>query len=663
MMIAATILLWAIGAAQDDVVNAVPSALASDVSARVSVVFRCTDFDENDADAPPVYAVVLNKASFFPLDKSRHLGIKSALQAIEPMYRRHEKGGKALWCRFYIYIHNDGYVWGEVAVCNDSMTDPIGFVHGDLVVYLGNQQIAFRKDAGIFDQTGACIVLGAPRLAPDEELVRRAQRFFPDGVQLSMDTSYHSTLFHWGNRDPEREDHHPWTHKTGSPRNMYWPWELDGCWLYYFVHPPPAGSPKWKWVHRLSETMVQFSHEQLGTWFENGDGENEWFPGRTYHLYLYAPGQPPVHFDARKKYTFDQPDRPAHGRLGEGVIDTKLGRNASAGWKIETFGRIKMPTYHVENKALEGPSEKWLGHRISGQGYSGYKAIGGPNWGWDHEHHTNERLFAAAICTPSEIARTELINLARSTMLGVDGAGNTSDYYGCWNWGWRHSSRTLGWVGRMFWRTWMVTGDPVYRDMCRNMLRLWWVRGNDGRTGLEVALKQPATHKEAAFGFAHTRNSGATAGMWESQNNPVEACWQASVAAMFFWLMYEQEDDDKWRNMAKDAALYICEGVAKATLVDGGFVENYGIRWALKNGDPAFRAGKIGWLGTRHWCPDAMAIAAHVSGDDETYKLCRLAWEEYYLPRKRYPNFTEGHEYGHKWHRYCARFWGGWSDN
>jgi hypothetical protein len=633
-----------------------------DTRQTLAVVFRSRDWGPDDGVDAPIYRAIIAGGDFFPLDKSQHEGIRRAVQAVEPMPRLHAPAAPHLWSRVYIYTHDDGHTWAEVAVGNDSMEDPIGFLYGDVAVFLGARQIGFRKDAELYDQTGAVMRFGDPRLAPVEELVRQAQLNYPAGVELPFGRGYYTNLFQWGNPDCTGEDHHAWTHKTGSPRNMFWPWELDGCWQYWFVHPPEEGSDWWEMVHRLSWPMVRFANEQYGTWHEDCDGLPTFHPGRTHHLFRYTEGEPVESYDARTAYHYDH-EEGYHARTTEGVISLRLGRSMPRGWHVETFGRINLEQYHVENKGVEGPNPAWMFRRISGMGYTGYSAVGGPWWGWDHEHHTNERLFAAAICTPSEIARTELINLAQSTMRGSGGSGEPFDYHGTYTTGWRHSSRTLGWVGRMYWRAWMLTGDPVYREICRAMLTLWSTVEPDGRRTMETRYNWPPMHRDAAFPFAMTRYANGGASMWRDGQNPVEACWQASVAAMFFWLMYEQETEPAWKTRAGDAALEICRGIIETAVPGVGFHENYGIRYRADDGGPAlFTGNRPGLLGTAHWAPDSLAMAWHYSGGDPVFEPARRFWLDWYLPRDRHPRFKAGSEYGHKWHRYCAKFWGGWSN-
>jgi hypothetical protein len=666
-------LLWALAAPQETAEGAErafelftrqasPDEPAGPPSAghTLSVVFRSKDWGPDDGVDAPIYRATVRMGDFFPLDKSHHEGIRRAVQAVEPMPRFMAPEAPHLWLRIYIYTHDDGHTWAEVAVGNDSMADPIGYLFGDVAVFLGARQIGFRKNAQLFDQTGAVMRFGDTRLAPIEEIVRRAQVNYPEGLELPFEWGYYSNLFQWGNPDCRGEDHHAWTHKTGSPGNMFWPWELDGCWQYYFLHPPEEGDSVW-WprVHRLSRTMVRFAQEQYGTWHLDCDGVRIFHPGRTYHLFRYTKGQPVESYDGREPYSFDHPAG-FHARTSEGVISLRLGRNMPHGWHVETFGRIGLERYHVENKETEGPNAAWMFKRISGMGYRGYSSVGGPWWGWDHEHHTNERLFAAAICTPSEIARTELINLANSTMRGSDGAGRPFDYHGTYTTGWDHSSRTLGWVGRMYWRAWMVTGNPAYRDICRAMLDLWFRVEPDGRRGVEASNRWPPMHRDAAFPFALTRYANGGARMWDDGQNPVEACWQASVAAMFFWLMYEQEEDLEWKERAGAAAFEICEGVIETLEPGVGFHENYGIRFRTPDGRPLFGGNSPSLMGTAHWVPDAMAMAWHYSGHDARFEPVRDFWLNRYLKRNRYPYFGFGSRHGHDWHRYCAKFFGGW---
>lgn len=626
------------------------------VEPALGVVFRSHDFNPHDEFIPPSFKTPIKFSDFFPLDKSKHAGIKYALQAVKPVPSIVPGDPRKLWLRFYVYVHDDSHTWAEVALCNDSMEDPIGFLYGDFIIYFQGKPVAFRKNAELYDQTGAVLLLGEPRLAPISDLIKEVQANFPKNIQFSFDTGYYSLLGQWGNPDPRGEDHIPWTHQTGSPRNMYWSWEMDGVWQYWYVHPPEKGSRLWLWVHRLSVPIVQFAHEQFGTWHIGEEGVPVFHQGRTYHLARYEEGNPVEIYDARKTYSYDN-EQAYYAYTGEGVIQTKHSRNMPEGAKIETFGRKNIPIYHVTDKSVEGVNEKWLLHRLSGLGYKGQQAVGGPYWGWDYEHATNERLFTAAVCTPSEIARLEIINLANTMMRGSAENGNAFDYNGCWQTGFDHSSRAYGWTGRLFWRTYKITGETIYRDICRAMLDLWVTEVN-GYRRLEIVNGWPPIHKEAMTPFALTREANAAAGMWNSGQDPVEASWQASVAAMFFWLMYDEESDPTYKSKAKQAALEICDGIIQCIVPGKGLYENYGIRFKSTEGKPLLLSGDVTWQSTRHWCLDALAKAWAESDNKAKFEVARLGWLSDFLERTRYPFYDPGREYGHKWHRYCALYWG-----
>jgi len=584
-------------------------------------------------DQGPIFRGSFTAEDFRPLDRSKHDGIKEAWQAHVKLTDEAHGDPENLWFSAYLYVHADDHWWAEVVLWNASMHDALGFVSGTWEIYVGDRLAArFGDDerGQLFDQTGWVETIGKPRLAPDLQKLEKACWNCPEGIRFSG-----STLDWWGKPDPRGEDHIFNTHQTGSPRNRYWAWEEHGVWQFYMRQRDEFDDER---IHRLAVPMLQFAHEQVGTTHLGEEGFYVFHPGRPYHLLDFSSGSP-APYDPRTTYRVDYEAESFPPRFYEGVIRLRKFKTAPLGWEVETFGRRRL---RIVDKSA--PFSEWGFSRLTGFVYPGDQLMtGSPYNGGDYEHFATERLAAAAICTPSEIARLSLRCLLH-TFMTVD------SHYKTHCTGWVHSSRTLGWWGRAVLRGWMVFGDDWYLVCARQMLRLF-----NSREYEQLFFNQPGMHVNSARNYAFTREQNYAAQGWSKGINPSEACWQAAVAAMFFWLGYEQDPNADWKEQWKEAALYVTEGLRYTYVPARGWAENYKTRY-LKDGVTEV-SGEVTYLSTRHWVPEPVAMALAVTNDEEKFGYVREAWA-HLIARQRYPYFRLGSEHASNWHRYCMKFLG-----
>ena len=620
-------------------ITGVEASALTGASSPISAIFSVKDYDPKDSYVPPRYKALLSASDWKPLDKSRHDTIDKAFQAIVPMRNIEAPAEPCPWLTIYIYVHRDNYWWAELALMNDSMEDPLGYLEGDLLVMVGGKVAGSWQGGQIFDQTGWVVGINTPRLAPDKERLARYMKNYPKDVRLGYDTN--SPLYTFARlrdvEDPTRS-----THQTGSPRNMLWAYEADAVWNYMYLEPPDQAR-YWRKVWDLSLPMLRFAYEQVGTSHRNEMGAISYHHGRPYHLHRYAEGfQEPI--DSRKYYSYDSetPQRPA---FHEGSLSLRRHRTAPTGWDVETFGRIGLET--IEGRDWD--TSEWIGKRVLLPNYvSSYSYFNG----WDYEHMASERLLAAVLCTPSEVARQALLTLG-----GTVFRANFSNHHesGAYCRGWLHSSRTFGWTMRTALNLYLATDDELYLNIARAMTSLFWDRDEHGKRRYEQLRDIPPMHASSAHPFALTRNMTLAPLYWKDLNwSPNEAMWQASVAANALFLLFDHDPDPVWAEMALEAGVDIMKGCALTYKPEqGGFFENYRPRKSnpLLNGQARYDS-------TRAWAMDGFAKAWHET-KDETFAFIQRVWETKHLSGTRHPKNKKS-EGAHKWNRYCANYLGGW---